>query len=44
MRIFEKHCEYGNSILEKSFQFGARIVKFCLLSSEEGYQIKDSFK
>ena len=44
MKIFEKHSEYGNPILEKSFHFGIRIVKFYLLHVKEEYKIKDLLK
>lgn len=44
MKVFEKHSEYGNPILEKSFRFGVRIVKFYLMRIKEEYQIKDILK
>ncbi len=44
MKVFEKHSEYGNPILEKSFRFGVRVVKFYLIRIKEEYQIKDILK
>lgn len=44
MKVFEKHSEYGNPILEKSFQFSSRIVKFYILRMKNGYQLKDLFR
>lgn len=44
MKVFEKHSEYGNPILEMGFHFGTRIVKFYLLRIKEEYQIKDLLK
>ncbi len=44
MKIFEKHAEYGNPILDKSFKFGVRITKFYLIRVKEDYKIKDLFK
>ena len=44
MKVFEKNYEYGNPILEKSFRFGIRIVKFYLLHIKDEYQIKDLFR
>lgn len=41
MKIFEKHYEYGNPILDKSFRFGARIIKFYLIRIKNDFQIKD---
>lgn len=37
LRVFEKHIEYGNPLVEKSFKFAVRIVKFYK------YQIGKSF-
>jgi four helix bundle protein len=44
MKVFEIHYEYGNPILEKSFRFGVRIVKFYLMRIKDEYQIKDILK
>ncbi len=44
MKVFEKHYEYGNPILEKSFRFGIRIVKFYLVRIKDEYHIKDLFR
>ncbi|TSA28964.1 MAG: four helix bundle protein, partial [Ignavibacteriales bacterium] len=41
MKVFGKNYEYGNPILEKSFRFGVRVVKFYLMRIKEEYQIKD---
>ncbi|MEW6193724.1 MAG: four helix bundle protein [Bacteroidota bacterium] len=41
MKIFEKHYEYGNPILDKSFRFGAKVVKFYLIRIKNDFQIKD---
>ncbi|MCL4551239.1 MAG: four helix bundle protein [Bacteroidetes bacterium] len=41
MKVFEKHEEYGNPILEKSFQFAVRIVKFYLNRIKESYELRD---
>ncbi|MDQ7815665.1 MAG: four helix bundle protein [Melioribacteraceae bacterium] len=44
MRVFEKNIEYGNPILEKSFRFGVRIVKFYLVRVKKEYHVKDILK
>jgi four helix bundle protein len=44
MKIFEKNYEYGNPILEKSFRFGVRIVKFYLMRIKDEYHVKDILK
>ncbi|MCX6168929.1 MAG: four helix bundle protein [Ignavibacteriales bacterium] len=41
MKVFEKQVEYGNPVLEKSFKFGVRIVKFYSIRLKNNYQIKD---
>lgn len=41
MKVFEKHEEYGNPILDKSFRFAVRIVKFYLTRIKDEHQIKD---
>ncbi|MHB8906560.1 MAG: four helix bundle protein [Melioribacteraceae bacterium] len=41
MKVFEKQVEYGNPVLEKSFRFGVRIVKFYSIRLKNNYQIKD---
>lgn len=41
MKVFEKHVEYGNPVLEKSFRFGVRIVKYYSIRIKNDYQIKD---
>ncbi|NJD21261.1 MAG: four helix bundle protein, partial [Melioribacter sp.] len=33
--------EYGNPVLEKSFRFGVRIVKYYSIRIKNDYQIKD---
>lgn len=37
----KKNVEYGNPILEKSFRFAVRIVKYYSIRIKEGTQIKD---
>lgn len=44
MKVFEKNVEYGNPILEKSFLFGSRIVKFYLIRIKQDYHLKDLLK
>ncbi|MEW6507318.1 MAG: four helix bundle protein [Bacteroidota bacterium] len=44
MKIFEKHVEYGNPILDKSFKFSSRVVKFYLIKIKDEYHLKDLFK
>jgi four helix bundle protein len=44
MKVFEKNIEYGNPILEKSFRFGVRIVKFYLVCVKKEYHVKDILK
>jgi len=44
MKVFEKNVEYGNPILEKSFRFGSRIVKFYLIRIKQEYHLKDLLK
>ncbi|MEW6652093.1 MAG: four helix bundle protein [Bacteroidota bacterium] len=44
MKVFEKHVEYGNPILEKSFRFSVRIVKFYLLRIKNEFHLKDILK
>lgn len=44
MKVFEKHVEYSNPILDKSFRFAVRIVKFYLILINKEYQIKDLLK
>jgi len=41
MKVFERPVEYGNPVLEKSFKFGVRIVKFYSIRLKNNYQIKD---
>ncbi|KAF0152824.1 MAG: hypothetical protein FD143_752 [Ignavibacteria bacterium] len=41
MKVFEKNADYGNPILEKSFRFSVRIVKFYLLRIKNEYHLKD---
>jgi len=41
MKVFEKQVEYGNPVLEKSFKFGVRIVKYYSHRIKNDYQIKD---
>lgn len=41
MKVFEKQVEYGNPVLEKSFRFGVRIVKYYSIRINKDYQIKD---
>jgi four helix bundle protein len=41
MKIFEKNAEYGNPILDKSFKFSSRIVKYYLIRVKEEYLFKD---
>ncbi len=41
MKVFEQHVEYGNPILENSFRFAARIVKFYLNRIKESYELRD---
>lgn len=44
MRVFEKNIEYGNPILEKSFLFGSRIIKFYMIRIKQEYHHKDLLK
>ena len=44
MKIFEKNIGYGNPILEKSFNFGIRILKFYLIRIKEDIYLKDIYK
>jgi four helix bundle protein len=44
MKVFEKQAEYGNPVLDKSFRFAVRIVKFYSLRLRDEYQIKDLLK
>lgn len=43
MKVFEKEIKYRNTVLEKSFEFSVRIVKFYLLVSKN-YQIQSLTK
>ena len=44
MKVFEQHVEYGNPILEKSFRFATRIVKFYLIHIKNDHHVKDLFR
>jgi four helix bundle protein len=44
MKVFEKQAEYGNPVLDKSFRFAVRIVKFYSLRLKDEYQVKDLLK
>lgn len=44
MRVFEKNIEYGNPILEKSFKFSVRIVKFYIIHVKSEYHLNDILK
>ncbi len=44
MKVFEQHVEYGNPILEKSFRFVTRIVKFYLIHIKNDHHVKDLFR
>lgn len=41
MIVFEKHVEYGNPIVDKSFLFASRILKLYLIKVREEYHLKD---
>ncbi len=44
MKVFEQHAEYGNAILEKSFRFGIRTVKFYVMKNKEQRSLDALFK
>jgi len=44
MTVSECKSVYGNPILEKSLQFGVRVVKYYLFCIKHEYQIKDLLK
>ncbi len=44
MKVFEKHYEYGNTILEKSFRFGKTIIKFYLIRTKNDFHVKNLLK
>lgn len=44
MNVYEKNVEYGNPVLEKSFHFGVRIVKFYQIHVKSDYAVKDILK
>jgi four helix bundle protein len=44
MKVFEKNIEYGNPILEKSFRFGVRIIKFYMMHIKNEFYLNDIFK
>lgn len=44
MKAFEKNAEYGNPVLNKSFHFSVRIVKFYQLHIKNDYSVKDILK
>lgn len=41
MWVFEKHVEYGNPILLKSFNFAVRITKFYSFKIKNDFQLND---
>ncbi len=42
--VSERVEDYGNPVLDKSFQFGVRIVKFYAIQIKQNYQYKDLFR
>lgn len=44
MFVFEKDVKYGNVLVEKSFEFAKRIVKFYSISIKDNYQFSPLYK
>lgn len=44
MKVFEKNVEYENPIVDKSFKFSVRIIKFYSLKSKQHNDLKDILK
>lgn len=44
MKVFEKHLEYGNPLVEKSFNFSVRVVKFYKHALSKDRSVEPLFK
>jgi four helix bundle protein len=44
MFVFEKEIKYGNAIVEKSFKFAIRIIKFYRVFNKKDYSISSLLK
>jgi hypothetical protein len=44
MFVFEKEVKYGNAVVEKSFKFAVRIIKFYRIFNKKDYSISPLLK
>ena len=44
MFVFEKEIKYGNTVVEKSFKFAIRIIKFYRIFNKKDYSISPLLK